>query len=100
MGKDTLNIASTEPCFFEALLTEDTQQEQFVKLAENHRRDRVRRVDAGDETAQIKFPRPAAPPRGPPPSAAKGGSRGSERSDNRGSEWSNNWQRSEAQGGQ
>merc|ERR1712203_483469 len=38
---------------------EDAPVENFVKLTEEHRRDRVRRIDAGDETAQIKFVRPA-----------------------------------------
>merc|ERR1719148_674026 len=27
----------------------------FVKLAEEHRRERQRRIDAGDETARLKF---------------------------------------------
>jgi len=36
-------------------LGEDTPSTNFVKLAEEHRRDRQRRVDAGDETAELKF---------------------------------------------
>eukprot|EP00927_Polykrikos_kofoidii_P083183 TRINITY_DN8467_c0_g1_i1.p1 TRINITY_DN8467_c0_g1~~TRINITY_DN8467_c0_g1_i1.p1 ORF type:complete len:916 (+),score=225.84 TRINITY_DN8467_c0_g1_i1:51-2798(+) len=38
-----------------AELTDDTPPENFVKLAEDHRRDRQRRVDAGDEHARLKF---------------------------------------------
>jgi len=34
---------------------EDTPVEAFVKLVEDHRRQRERRVDAGDETAKLKF---------------------------------------------
>jgi len=51
---------------------EDTDFARFVKVAEEHRRDRSRRVDAGDETAQLKFKRPAPPqPQRPPPSASR-----------------------------
>jgi heterogeneous nuclear ribonucleoprotein U-like protein 1 len=52
-------------------LDEDTEAAMFVKLTEEHRRDRQRRVDAGDETALLKFARPApAPPSRPPGSSA------------------------------
>ena len=40
---------------------EDTPLERFVKLTEDNRRERQRRIDAGDETARLKFSRPAAP---------------------------------------
>jgi len=33
----------------------------FVKLTEDNRRDRKRKIDAGEESAQLKFPRPNAP---------------------------------------
>jgi len=33
----------------------------FVKLAEEHRRERQRRIDAGDETARLKFQQPTEP---------------------------------------
>lgn len=33
----------------------DTPLEDFVKFTEEHRRERERRVDAGDETAKLKF---------------------------------------------
>lgn len=45
--------------YFEAQHDEDTGFENFLKLAEDHRRDRQRRVDAGDETAKLKFARPS-----------------------------------------
>jgi len=45
--------------FIQVLQAEDTPVENFVKLTEEHRRERQRRIDAGDETAQIKFVRPA-----------------------------------------
>lgn len=44
-----------------ALLPEDTAFDKFMKFAEEQRRDRQRRVDAGDETACLKFPRPNPP---------------------------------------
>merc|ERR1712194_374884 len=58
--QDTIVI--NEAKFFEAVKPEDESTFSFVKLAEEHRRDRSRRYDAGDETALIKFkkPQPAA----------------------------------------
>merc|ERR1719401_1610196 len=44
------------------ILAEDLPHAGFVKLAEKHRRDRARRFEAGDETAQLKFVRAAAQP--------------------------------------
>lgn len=38
----------------------DAPPERFVKLTEDNRRERQRRIDAGDETARLKFARPAA----------------------------------------
>jgi len=35
--------------------------EKFVQLTEDNRRERQRRIDAGDETARLKFTRPQAP---------------------------------------
>mmetsp|Transcript_29747 Transcript_29747/g.85364 ORF Transcript_29747/g.85364 Transcript_29747/m.85364 type:complete len:827 (-) Transcript_29747:88-2568(-) len=43
-----------------AQLAEDSPLDNFMKLAEDHRRDRQRRLEAGDETAQLKFMKPAA----------------------------------------
>lgn len=84
--KDTVTIAEGNG-FLLTALEENKPLEWFVKLAEEQRRDRQRRLDAGDETAKLKFQRPAAaPPRGddgrgrPPPSkgaSGKGSSGGS-----------------------
>merc|ERR1719460_601709 len=60
MIEDTISLE--ENGMFKSLLPEDTQHAKFVKLAEEHRRDRARRVDAGDETAQLKFKKPTPPP--------------------------------------
>lgn len=66
--------------------SEDTPFENFVKLTEDHRRERQRRMDAGDETAQLKFTKPSPPPpkqgqrpQAPsyPPSGSRAGSPGS-----------------------
>lgn len=46
--------------FLGAELSEDTPAANFVKLAEDHRRDRQRRVDAGDESALLKFSKQVA----------------------------------------
>merc|ERR1719356_341285 len=60
--------------FFEPVLEPDTAPAHFVKLTEEHRRERARRVDAGDETAKLKFTRPEPPakPQGAPPSGGGG----------------------------
>lgn len=50
-------VQLNEKGFFVALLPEDTSVQAFVKFTEEHRRDRVRRADAGDETAVLKFKR-------------------------------------------
>jgi hypothetical protein len=55
-------------------LPEDTPVKNFVQMAEHHRRDRQRRVDAGDETALLKFTRQAPQqPAGAPRQAPQGG---------------------------
>eukprot|EP00930_Biecheleria_cincta_P011308 TRINITY_DN113_c0_g2_i2.p1 TRINITY_DN113_c0_g2~~TRINITY_DN113_c0_g2_i2.p1 ORF type:complete len:876 (-),score=241.20 TRINITY_DN113_c0_g2_i2:533-3061(-) len=38
---------------------EDIALEQFIRLTEDNRRERQRRIDAGDETARLKFIRPS-----------------------------------------
>lgn len=63
--------------FLMPALEDDCLVLNFVKLAEDHRRERQRRLDAGDETADLKFPRHSSPqpPKGGPPgkgSFAKG----------------------------
>merc|ERR1711865_944445 len=66
--KDTVKL--NDKTMLEAELTEDTSLENFVKQTEEHRRERQRRMDAGDETAQLKFTKPSSPP--PPKNNAKG----------------------------
>jgi len=70
--KDTVALQSNN--FFKPEKAEDTALDNFVKLTEEHRRERERRVDAGDETAQLKFKRPAPPQTARPDS--KGGAKG------------------------
>mmetsp|Transcript_101547 Transcript_101547/g.206193 ORF Transcript_101547/g.206193 Transcript_101547/m.206193 type:complete len:917 (+) Transcript_101547:51-2801(+) len=68
--KDSVTVGNKNS-FLEVMQAEDTPLENFVKLTEEHRRERQRRIDAGDETAQIKFQRPApvqAKQGGAPPS--------------------------------
>jgi len=63
--KDVASI--DDKSFFHASKTEDEVHATFMKLAEENRRERTRREDAGDETAALKFPRPAATPPARPP---------------------------------
>lgn len=68
--KDALSVNAGK--VLETSLDEDTPSETFVKLTEENRRERERRVDAGDETAKLKFPRAgAAQPPGPTAATAK-----------------------------
>merc|ERR1712195_245030 len=66
--KDTIKIDAKS--MGETVLADDTASETFVKQTEEHRRERQRRMDAGDETAQLKFTKPSSPP--PPKNNAKG----------------------------
>merc|ERR1712187_195681 len=52
--KDTVTLDG-EPLMFSSNLTEEAQPDMFVKLTEEKRRERQRRIDAGDETARLKF---------------------------------------------
>merc|ERR1712086_995333 len=65
--KDTVKIDAKS--MLEAALADDTPLDNFVKQTEDHRRERQRRMDAGDETAQLKFTKPSSPP---PPKQSKG----------------------------
>merc|ERR1712003_11865 len=58
--KDAVKINSKN--MLEAELGEAEALEKFVKQTEEHRRERQRRMDAGDETAQLKFTKPSSPP--------------------------------------
>lgn len=57
--KETVEINSKN--MLEAKLADDASADTFVKVTEEHRRERQRRMDAGDETAQLKFSRPGPP---------------------------------------
>ncbi|CAJ1361575.1 unnamed protein product [Effrenium voratum] len=59
--KDTILI-NQQSRFLEALLPDEEPLDKFARLAEEHRRERQRCIDAGDETAVLKFARPAPPP--------------------------------------
>eukprot|EP00933_Yihiella_yeosuensis_P025995 TRINITY_DN2017_c0_g1_i1.p1 TRINITY_DN2017_c0_g1~~TRINITY_DN2017_c0_g1_i1.p1 ORF type:complete len:831 (-),score=286.51 TRINITY_DN2017_c0_g1_i1:267-2759(-) len=72
--KDTVTLGG-EPIVLTSQLAEDVDTADiFVKFTEESRRERKRRVDAGDETARLKFvapvqPAPAAPGGPRPPGA-------------------------------
>eukprot|EP00418_Pyrodinium_bahamense_P097688 CAMPEP_0179046642 /NCGR_PEP_ID=MMETSP0796-20121207/18791_1 /TAXON_ID=73915 /ORGANISM="Pyrodinium bahamense, Strain pbaha01" /LENGTH=939 /DNA_ID=CAMNT_0020743071 /DNA_START=42 /DNA_END=2858 /DNA_ORIENTATION=- len=63
MVKDTVRISEQDSIII-SQLPEDTEpvSDIFVKLTEESRRDRQRRIDAGDETAKLKFSVLATPP--------------------------------------
>jgi len=71
--KDTVTLEG-EPMMFSSSLTEDAQPDMFVKLTEEKRRERQRRIDAGDETARLNFTPPAGA--GTPAASAAGGKAG------------------------
>merc|ERR1712226_1466326 len=56
--KDTVEIG--DKTMIKTQLSDETPADNFIKLAEEHRRDRSRRAEAGDETAELKFNRQAA----------------------------------------
>merc|ERR1719223_1762881 len=58
--EDTVEVVP-EKAILEPQLSEDTPFEIFIRLTEDHRRDRQQRFDAGDEAAALKLQRP--PPR-------------------------------------
>lgn len=58
--EDTVEV-SPQKAILEPQLSEDTPLEIFIRLTEDHRRERQQRFDAGDETAALKLQRP--PPR-------------------------------------
>eukprot|EP00929_Paragymnodinium_shiwhaense_P089618 TRINITY_DN4977_c0_g1_i13.p1 TRINITY_DN4977_c0_g1~~TRINITY_DN4977_c0_g1_i13.p1 ORF type:complete len:843 (+),score=339.05 TRINITY_DN4977_c0_g1_i13:81-2609(+) len=69
--KENITVSATG--ILEVQMPEDTPPSTFLKLVEDHRRDRERRVDAGDESALLKFTRrPTQPSSGPPASARPG----------------------------
>jgi len=68
MVKDTVSIA--DGILTSSLGEEIESLDIFLKLSEEHRRERQRRIDAGDETARLKFMAPQeAKPAAPKPDA-------------------------------
>merc|ERR1712176_327644 len=59
--KDSAALNSTTK-FVEAVMPQDEPLDKFLRYTEEHRRERERCVDARDETAMLKFTRPAPPP--------------------------------------
>jgi len=53
--KDTVSISETTNVLVSALAEDTESVDIFVKLTEENRRERQRRIDAGDETAKLKF---------------------------------------------
>lgn len=67
-----------------AKLAEDTAFDGFLRHTEESRRERQRSIDAGDETARLKFLKPAPPPprqQKPPPPPPQQTGRGGNPSD-------------------
>lgn len=50
----------------------DTSLKDFIIGVESYRRDRNRRIDAGDESAQLRFPKTQPPKAGAPPAKGPG----------------------------
>eukprot|EP00927_Polykrikos_kofoidii_P033431 TRINITY_DN2825_c0_g2_i4.p1 TRINITY_DN2825_c0_g2~~TRINITY_DN2825_c0_g2_i4.p1 ORF type:complete len:1066 (-),score=243.31 TRINITY_DN2825_c0_g2_i4:225-3371(-) len=48
--------------FIKVVLPADEPLDKFMRLTEEHRRERQRCIDAGDETARLKFTKPASRP--------------------------------------
>jgi len=53
--KDTVAITQDTQVLTSVLDGDTEEVDIFVKLTEEHRRERQRRIDAGDETAKVKF---------------------------------------------
>lgn len=58
--KDTVKLAEKAK-ILTPLLPEDTEIDKFVKMTEEARRTRVRRIEAGDESARLKIPKNFVP---------------------------------------
>lgn len=71
--EDTIEL-NPKNSTLESLLSDDTPIDNFIRLTEDHRRERLRRLDEGDKTALLKFQKPAPlPPRAQqPPQQARG----------------------------
>merc|ERR1711953_546735 len=56
LGKDIIGSNGADVPILELKLTDETETlDIFCKLTEDGRRERQRRIDAGDETAKLKF---------------------------------------------
>jgi len=51
------HIALSDTGILQALVADDSETSKFVQQVEEHRRDRQRRIDAGVESAELKFQR-------------------------------------------
>eukprot|EP00927_Polykrikos_kofoidii_P033428 TRINITY_DN2825_c0_g1_i1.p1 TRINITY_DN2825_c0_g1~~TRINITY_DN2825_c0_g1_i1.p1 ORF type:complete len:1063 (-),score=218.89 TRINITY_DN2825_c0_g1_i1:193-3357(-) len=51
--------------FIDVVLPADEPLDKFMRVTEEHRRERQRCIDAGDETARLKFSKPASLPTPP-----------------------------------
>lgn len=68
--KDTISIENN--LFLKTAFSEEKPFSHFVRYAEEHRRERQRRSDAGDETAAVRFLRQPMPPSRQPPAHISG----------------------------
>merc|ERR1712039_533020 len=53
--KDTVKFSENPQVLTSVMGEEPENFDMFVRLTEEHRRERQRRIDAGDETAKLKF---------------------------------------------
>merc|ERR1712151_90669 len=61
--KDSMTL-NDKSKFLDVVMPEDAPLDKFVRHTENHRRERQQCVDAGDESALLKFTEPPKPQRG------------------------------------
>jgi len=66
--KEPLRLVDAEsgPRLLQSTLDKETPFEVFVASVEAYRRDRTRRIEAGDESANLVMPKKTAPKGGPP----------------------------------
>lgn len=70
--KDVMEIES-KSSILDAQVSDDTPLDNFVRLTEEHRRERTHRVDLGDESGKLNLVRPREPHRGYQQGGARGG---------------------------
>ncbi|CAE6920097.1 Hnrnpu [Symbiodinium sp. CCMP2592] len=59
MVRDTIEVLPNNSVL-DPQLSDDTPLENFVRLTEDYRRDRLRKLDAGDQTAALRLQKPQA----------------------------------------